>query len=487
MRRRAQRGSLARALGALLLSAVLVPQGGLFAGGPLSVGGPSFGLSGVPFVWDNTAAIAYRVDGGPLSQKPNGGAVVINNAAGVARVQGLWGNWSAVPTANLSFTNAGAILPVGTFTGGDVKTAQDFLAVAGWTGGGAAPDAQSCLGGGQSPIVFDADGTIFDQLGLPPEVIGFAFPCAANPTTGKLTAAGAVLNGRFQDTIDNPWSGNYELTAAEFDQAFTHEFGHFLGLDHSQINESVLNGTPLHCSTDDNAGLPLMFPVLFCQARTSVSLPILSTDDTAWISRLYPAATSSGGKTAFTAAYGTISGTVYFSDGVTPAQGVNVIARQVDKATTTINEARRYAVSVVSGYLFTGNPGQTVTCQNPAAPTPQTCANLGSSFGSHDPAQIGYFEIPVPPGNYTVEVESVLADFQGGSGVGPLDPPIPAPGTAVVSAALSVSAGAMVVQNITLTGTPQRFDAFESAALQAPDPFVAWLRREEWLAEKKRA
>src|SRR6266568_9035210 len=351
----------------------LVPQSA-FAGGPLTVGGPSAGVDGLPLVWDNTKPITYRVDAGPLSTQSNG-TVVIDNSAGVTRVDRLFGNWSAVPTANLTFNDAGGLLAIpsaGFSAGGDVQTAQQFLDVLGSI---TSPDPNSCYGGGQSPIIFDADGLIFNTLGLPPGVIGFAFSCSFNSPSGKITSAGAVLNGRFQDGISNASSGNYELTAAEFDQAFTHEFGHFLGLDHSQINVDLLlkainTGVP-NCSTDDNAGMPLMFPVLgLCTARTTAGLPILAVDDAAWISKLYPVLSPPpAGKTSFNAAYGTITGTVLFSDGVTPAQGVNVIARNV-------NLPRRNAASAVSGFLFTGNPGQTVTCVNPAMPTAQTCSNL---------------------------------------------------------------------------------------------------------------
>src|SRR5262249_27997388 len=155
--------------------------------------------------------------------QPNGGPVIINNATGVARVNTLFAYWSALPTASLTLTNAGGLLAVGTFSaGGGVKTVNDFLTVAGAVTG-QAPRPNSCNGGGQSPIMFDADGTIFDGLGLPPEVIGFAFQCTFSATTGKVISAGAMLNGRFQDGINNPNAGNFELTKNEFDQAFAHE------------------------------------------------------------------------------------------------------------------------------------------------------------------------------------------------------------------------------------------------------------------------
>jgi hypothetical protein len=468
-----------RALLAVLCCILLLPTSLMYGGGPLLVGGPSFGTAGVPIVWDTSATkpIPYRIDAGPLSQKPSGGAIVVTNATGISRVQSMFGNWQAVPTADLSFSNAGAILPVGTFAGGDVKTVDDFLAVAGDFSGQTAPDPASCAGGGQNPVIFDADGSIFAALGLPPEVIGFEFPCQQNASTGKITAAGAILNGEFQDGINDQVS-NLEISSAYFDQAFTHEFGHFLGLDHSQINVNILlrdiqQNALTPCTTDENAGMPLMFPVLgLCPARTTAGLPMLAVDDAAWISKLYPVTgTPAAGKKTFASAYGIISGTVYFSDGVTPAQGVNVIARSTTLPT-------RNAVSVVSGFLFTGNPGQTVTCQDPANPTPQTCSNLGSDLGSRDATKIGYFEIPVPPGTYTLSVESVYEGFQGGSGVGPLSPPIPMPGTAAQSAQMSVVAGGNAVQDIVLQGTQPRFDAFESAANSQPSPLIAWLRHE---------
>lgn len=134
----------------------------------------------------------------------------------------------------------------------------------------------------------------------------------------------------------------------------------------------------------------------------------------------------------------------------------------------------------MSGYLFTGTPGQTVTGTNP-----------GSSFGSRDPLLIGTFDIPVPPGTYTVEVESLSSAFQGGSGVGPLDPPVPSPGppefwdlgesdTESTSASnqVTVSAGAAVTGiDIILNGTPTRFDQFESARLWLREPLPAWIRK----------
>ena len=85
---------------------VLVPWAAR-AGGPYLVGG-YMGLPGVPFTWNTVTPVPYRVDGGPFAQKPDG-TVVLSNAVGVARVQAMFQVWQDVPTASITFTEAGAI------------------------------------------------------------------------------------------------------------------------------------------------------------------------------------------------------------------------------------------------------------------------------------------------------------------------------------------------------------------------------------------
>jgi hypothetical protein len=144
-----------------------------------------------------------------------------------------------------------------------------------------------------------------------------------------------------------------------------------------------------------------------------------------------------------------------------------------------MDESKRIAVSVVSGFSFTGNPGQSITGTNTS----------GSQFGSRNPALVGYYEIPVPPGTYTIQTENIDSSFTGGSGVGPMDPP------AVTYGAfeywhnyesafddpsrrdpVSVVAGQKISNlNFILNQTPPRFDPFEDgqARMALPkDPFV---------------
>ncbi len=385
------------------------------AGGPLIVND-----DGTPIAWDTTAAIPYQTDGGDLSP-------LVNGAAARTRVANMFAVWQSVASANIAFNRAGDIQDVAGFTDGDVSNLGEFNAVEG-----------DCSDGNQSPIVYDADGAIFTALGIDvTSVIGFAGPCSFNPATGRILAGEAVMNGLFLDGVSNA-DNPADLTDAEFDATFVHEFGHFSGLDHSQIN--VECGF-VNCGTDNIAGLPTMFPFL-----VSESQGVLSVDDIAWISKIYPATGGSG----FTSTHGHITGTVFFTDGESHAQGVNVIARRVDNpATAGVDESRTTAGSNVSGYrfrFFNGNP-----------------INAGSDiFGSQVPAHIGFYEIPLPPGNYTIEVESINAEFVDGSSVGgPVR--IKMPGFAPASIGpITVTAGATDSGNdVTLVGTDPRFDQFE--------------------------
>lgn len=413
----------------------------------MRVTGPASTQQGQPFVWDAaTMPIRYTVDGGPMSKDPNG-ITVVTNATGLARVKSMFQTWQSVPTTAISYTYAGPITAPGLSPDGDVDTVPEFNAVQG-----------TCKNGVQSPVVFDADGSLLRGLGLDSLIIGFAGFCKVDAATGHILAALVFLNGELQDGVTNQATSNYELTASEFDEAITHELGHFSGLDHSQINLEVLGQGSGNCNLDDLAGLPLMFPVSYCQSKQSAGLPVLAPDDVAWISKLYP-------NSSYASNYGMISGIIYFSDGITHVQGLNVIARQVDDPNTAPNVSKRIAVSVVSGFLFTGNPGQPITGDNTG----------GGPYGGRNPTLIGYYEIPVPPGIYTVQVENINSSFSGGSNVGPLNPPVDTYGAAEFwhqyesafddpsqKDPITVQAGQTVTGiNIILNGTSPRFDRFE--------------------------
>ena len=416
----------------LAFGLVLLLPSFVFAGNALSVGGPNFGKDGEPFRWNPAAMpIHYTVDSGALSK-------IHDNSYGRQLVQSMFQVWQSVPTATISYSYSGPVFGGNGQPIADVSTIDQFNDVMG-----------TCDQGKQSPVIFDADGSLTQDLGIT-DVIGFATPCLPTSTSdGYYSGAAVVMNGRY---IDGDTS-NGEIDSVVFNLAITHELGHFSGLGHSQANVSALNSYP--CSDDLASGVPLMFPRLACAPITSSGLPVLAPDDLAELSRLYPNA-----QTPLT--YGTLSGRVFFSDGVSQVQGANVVARRVDDPNTPEDESLRIVISAVSGNRFTGNPGQGITGDNTG----------GSPTRSRNTDYIGYFEMMVPAGSYTLEVESIDSSFVNGSSVGPLNPPVPLPGPAeywnqnesaydfpLQRDTITVHAGQTIDNlNIILNGTAPRLD-----------------------------
>ena len=161
------------ALGATL-AALPAPRA---AGGPLRIRN-----DGGVFLWSTAAAIGYRTDGGPLS-------ATVNETTMRARVLAIFNIWQNVATSNIRYNRIGAISDTGAFTDGDVSTVAEFNAV-----------EASCVNGTQSPIIYDATGQIFEDLGFDTElIVGFAGPCA---TVGNQIVSGeAMLNGLQQDGV----------------------------------------------------------------------------------------------------------------------------------------------------------------------------------------------------------------------------------------------------------------------------------------------
>jgi len=416
------------------------------AGGPLLIGSPSFGVDGQPFVWNNSQPVQYRVDTGTLG--------ALSNTTAIADLTNAFSSWTQLPTVALSTANAGPILGV---TNGHVATVADFNSVVG-----------SCNNGDQSPMVFDSNGTLFSQLVGDASVIGFTSPCKLSPD-GHILSAMSVF------------TGGSNLTETQQNQVMLHELGHFFGLDHS------LPGTnPCGTSTADLAALPIMYYELTSQTG-------LTSDDKAWISWLYPSNT-------FNSVYGTITGLVLFSDGQSNVQDTLVSAHPAMSGTAA-GEDRSQAWSSISGFRFTGNPGQPYTANYLACTPASACPHGfygnnvdGDTFGSRNPALLGWFEIPVPAGSYAIEVGSLY----GGGAIGPINPAITPPGPGeywnahesatdanfstidcTVSRQLdyvTVQAGQITPNiNIILDNTPPTFDIFEgpqspSASLVAPGP-----------------
>ena len=153
-----------------------------------------------------------------------------------------------------------------------------------------------------------------------------------------------------------------------------------------------------------------MFPFLVTDPQGTLSI-----DDIAWISKLYPAAAAGLRGDART-----ITGTVFFSDGESHAQLVNVVARRVDNGGRRPDESRTTAASGVSGNRSASSTATRSTSRMTSRSAPS---------GSQDGNRHRLLRDPVPPGNYTIEVETIDPEFTEGSSVGGEDH-IDMPGTA---------------------------------------------------------
>jgi hypothetical protein len=414
-----------------LLAAGVMPAR---AGGPLYVTGYTSEKPGQPYRWILNP-VPYKTDRGGLGNQTNTGATAL--------VRDAFQAWQDVDTADIRFDNVGQL---------DFDVTANNVAM-----------FMNAIGNCSNPsyptnaIVYDLDGSIITALGMDNNsVLGFAGHVCSDDDAGVYTRGWSVLNGRFIN--GQPSTASHRTVDLDtFKATFIHEFGHLLGLDHSQINLNCL--TDITCPAEDLLALPTMFPVLVDESQATPK-----TDDRAMLSLLYPAP-------HFNSTTGRIQGRVFFADGRTQAQGYNVIARRVQAPRST-------AVSCVSGFLYTAGVG------DPFAPSGMDSEFF---FGSRDQTLLGYYDIAgLHPGDYTIEVEAINnsgdTPFVNGSGVGPIGSDLgfqfkmpgicnlqflhypSSPGDSCsAKSILTMGAGEVLdtQTDVILLGTPPRLDAWE--------------------------
>lgn len=224
---------------------------------------------------------------------------------------------------------------------------------------------------GYSPVVWDSDGSITDDMlgnGSKESVLGFAgatfFTLKSDGSINNIKESQSVFNGYLFDgdnTGDSP-SGVRNL----FLTTILHEFGHMFGIDHSQGGnlEGFNNGD------GDLTDVPVMFPV------AANPLVELQQDDIAAARHYYPRGDEKED-------FGIIRGTLT-KDGK-QVKGISVVAFKTDD-----DNPRKRAVACPSDVDGQGN---------------------------------GKFVIPgLVPGEYILFAEAVDPSFTGGSSIGIHEP-----------------------------------------------------------------
>ncbi len=452
------------------IAMLVVPMPLLLAGGPRTIAGTSYfdpAVKGTPLTWSQ-GLISYYTDRGNLSP-------VLPSASADAFVADAFSRWTSISTAAVSAARAGQLAE--DVSGANVSASGGTIALP--------ADIRPSANNFPVAIVYDADGSVTNALlGQGAGSAGSCFTNAAYggvdsfSTDAHLLHALVILNGVCAQTSTQLPDMKYRLVRV---------LGRVLGLDWSQMNPNVFTHSPAPTPAD-YAGLSIMHatdpincvPISICYP--SADQPRM--DDRAALSRLYPVTAQNQaafpGKQLFFDNTVRIHGSVYFADAsgqpAQPMQGVNVVARWIDPATS--QPSRTYGAASVSGFLFRGNAG------NAATGFYDSTGQAWDRFGSDDSAVEGFFDLAgleIPNGassaQYQLSVEAL--DPSWSQPVGPYGPWQVQPSGSFQPLIVTVSKGGDLQQDILMQASAvQGRDWFEPTSFAAPatlPPSGDWL------------
>ena len=437
-----------------------------WAGGPKYVAGTTYfnaGTAGVPLTWSQ-GLINYYTDQGNLSP-------ILPGPSADAFVADAFSQWTAIPIAAISATRAGQLAE--DVSGADVTVNPDGSI-------NMPADIMPSAVGTPIGVVYDADGSVTDAL--LGQGAGATSSCFTNAAFGGIDNFGTDAHFLHALVILNGNCAQSSAQLPDLEYRLVRVLGRVLGLDWSQLNLNVITGVPMAVA-DDYSGFPVMHasdsvncvPISICYSNGGLTNPYKpKMDDQAALARLYPVTpqniSSFPGKQLSSQNTAGIHGNVYFEaasgQSAQGMQGVNVVARWIDPSTGL--PSRSYAAASVSGFLFTGNAGNTITGFNDGT------GQLFSRYGTTDHAVEGFFELSglqLPNGassaQYQLSVEPL--DPLWSENVGPYGPLQVQPSGTFQPISVTVTLGGDTQQDILMQGSTMEKQAwFEPTSYASP-------------------
>lgn len=207
---------------------------------------PSLAVAGGPFVvndegtaavWDNSSAVSYNPE--------SGSCATFDNDEMLTKIASNIGHWSSIPSISLSFNEV-----TGSLGSVDSSNYLNFFV-----------DSPKDVGlfDGLNPVIFDDDGEIImDLFGKANRfvVLGFAGPDGFRNNFTEIVDGQAFFNcfclaGNTNDTGGLCALAGVTFSEADLDFTMMHEFGHFLGFDHTAVLQDVADAG---CNTADSTG-----------------------------------------------------------------------------------------------------------------------------------------------------------------------------------------------------------------------------------------
>lgn len=354
---------------ALFLILLLLSTAPSFAGG-----GYIITSSGAPSEWSTSSAISVHPESGTCGS--------FTNAEMLTKISDNLSYWTDLGEVDFDFN-----IVVGALGSVDGDNYGDYLV--GVTGS----DNAQALNDGYNPILFDNDGDIVAAVAGSTNrfrVLGFANPSGFSSNYTSIVDGQAVFNCRCLSGNPNGdcTVGASTITFSEDELNFTmvHEIGHFMNLDHTQVNCTGSDSDNI-CDDGDTSNddyIPTMYPVSE-NAAQQIS-PI--QDDISALAGIYPNA-------CFTSSHCLVTGALLDADGnQLRCADVQAIPSDLSKSVAFVSGA--YAPAEDSnGNGDTVDPGECVS-------------------------NCGDFQLYLDPGvDYTIKVHPINSTFTGGSGISP--------------------------------------------------------------------